>query len=441
MRVCTSCGTAMDLDDIFCPMCGTKYEERNADICEKCGAELEEDASFCMICGAPVKMRKALADAYMQPAASASAGRGPKPAGRSSAPSRTGKNLKAAAVAAGAVYAGGSAVPYSVPGRLTGEVDDAAAAEKTSFYIVDFIKSLIKSHRVPVIIYLILNILVIWGVFFLLFGGQSLLYSFLGAMVCYLISVTIALSPVGETMLRWQTGCGKIGRQEIVDKIEPLYQEARNRAVVEARREGLSIPENIELFMNDDEYANAFATGRRTICFTKGLLDIPEDQIIATLCHEFGHIAHHDTDSILLITVGNMIVTFIMSAIRICTIIGGFIMNFIMLMIGGEEGLFGSLIFTLSQIITVKLIEFLMFVWTLLGKLLVMKTSRAEEFKADEFAFRCGYGNSLCALLDWLQAGSQKETGLFATLMSSHPDSDLRIGALQELGATYRASF
>ncbi len=50
-------------------------------------------------------------------------------------------------------------------------------------------------------------------------------------------------------------------------------------------------------------------------------------------------------------------------------------------------------------------------------------------------------GNSLCALLDWLEAGNQKETGLFATLMSSQPGSGLGIGALQEPGATYRASF
>ena len=284
MKVCANCGTKMDYDDVFCPMCGTEYTEPDTEICEKCGAPLEEDASFCMICGAPVKMQKALDSSYVQTKASVPERSVPKRTGKTSGAAGKGKRLKAAAAAAGAVYGGELPAAYPVPGRLRGEADDAAVTERTSFYIVDFVKSLVRSHNVPVMIYLILNILVIWGIFFVMFGG-NVLYSILGAIVCYLISVTIALSPFGENLLRWQTGCGRIGRQEILDKIEPLFWEARNRAVLEAGREGLSIPGDIELFMNDEECPNAFATGRRTICFTKGLLDLPEDQIIALQGH------------------------------------------------------------------------------------------------------------------------------------------------------------
>ena len=36
-------------------------------------------------------------------------------------------------------------------------------------------------------------------------------------------------------------------------------------------------------------------------------------------------------------------------------------------------------------------------IWTRIGVLLVMKSSRANEYEADEFSFRLGYGNELCA--------------------------------------------
>ena len=68
--------------------------------------------------------------------------------------------------------------------------------------------------------------------------------------------------------------------------------------------------------------------------------------------------------------------------------------------------------------------------------LLVMKSSRANEYEADEFSFRLGYGNELCALLD--SFSGTNANGLFANLVSSHPDKDDRIARLQELGATYR---
>ena len=74
-------------------------------------------------------------------------------------------------------------------------------------------------------------------------------------------------------------------------------------------------------------------------------------------------------------------------------------------------------------------------VWTQIGVLLCMKTSRDNEYLADEFSFNLGYGNALCQLLSTLP--SEKPKGLFANLASSHPQSEARVARLQELGATY----
>ena len=81
----------------------------------------------------------------------------------------------------------------------------------------------------------------------------------------------------------------------------------------------------------------------------------------------------------------------------------------------------------------------LMWIWTKIGTLLVMKSSRANEYEADEFAFNLGYGNDLCRLLDTI--GGKHAKGLFANLVSSHPHKDNRIAKLQSLGATYSVGY
>ncbi len=438
MRICKNCNTILDADDIFCPGCGLKYEEPEGSFCPRCGFELAEDEQYCMCCGAPVGDQP---DA-MTPVRSREAAAVYTKMYQADGV-RQASFVSSIAGAEAAVMAGtASGTAYYVPERL--QEDDADltdAVSSSSFYIVDFIKSLFSAHRIPVIIYLALNILFIWGFCFLVTEG-NIKVSIIAAVVLYLVSVTIALSPIGESLLRIQTRCKPVKDEEVLAKMEPLFNEAWNRAAIQAKREGLSIPSDVRMFMNDAESLNAFATGRKTICFTEGILDRPDDQIIATLCHEFGHIAHHDTDLILLITVGNMIMNAILFGFYIGTTIFKVMMDIIMIFVGGEEGLFGSLIGHLSAFITVALLNLFVRIWTQFGNILVMKTSRGEEFKADEFAFHCGYGNSLCAMLDFLSGGKRvKETGLFATLMSSHPPIGQRIAALQELGAEYQGAF
>ena len=65
-----------------------------------------------------------------------------------------------------------------------------------------------------------------------------------------------------------------------------------------------------------------------------------------------------------------------------------------------------------------------------------MKSSRANEFEADEFSYNLGHGRELCLLLDAICEPQTK--GLFANLASSHPDKEDRIAKLQELGAERR---
>lgn len=307
-------------------------------------------------------------------------------------------------------------------------------------YIVDLIKRLTSKQNIPVLIYLILNVFVTGFLLYLfpaMFGmNPSSFLPYLGAgFVIYLVSVLIALSPIGEFIIRLQTGCKKIKRVEQKNFLEPIFREVYDKA----KQADPSIPDDVQFFMNSDETPNAFATGRKTICVTEGLLHVPESQIRATLGHEFGHIAHKDTDLIMLVSVGNLIVSGFILFLRVIIGIIQLCMSIASLALGGSEGAVARAMTALGNLLVTAIIAGLTKLWTKLGVWLVMKSSRENEYGADEFSFNLGYGNDLCVLLDSIDESGAK--GLFATLASSHPDKDDRIARLQELGATYRTTY
>lgn len=301
-------------------------------------------------------------------------------------------------------------------------------------YLVDFFKRTMRKSNIPVFIYLILNIFVIALILSLVIDNGNIPFwkALLIGIVLYFVSLLIALSPVGEWILRLQTGCKKIKNDEQRNFIEPIFREVYDKA----RAQDPSISDKVTLYMNHDEAPNAFATGRKTICVTEGMLGMPVEQIKATLGHEFGHLAHKDTDLILVVAVGNLIVSAFILLFRLAIDLVHLLFVFSSFFVGGSEGAFGALISTVYHLAMTAVVVGLTWIWTRIGVLLVMKSSRANEYEADEFSFRLGYGNELCALLN--SFSGTNANGLFANLVSSHPDKDDRIARLQELGATYR---
>ena len=301
-------------------------------------------------------------------------------------------------------------------------------------YMVDFFQRITRKSNIPVLIYLVLNIFVIAAIISMIL---MLPYwaAFLVGIVVYAISLAVALSPIGEWILRMQTGCKKINRVEIREYIEPIFNEVYQKA----RAKDPTISTDVKLFLSDDPEPNAFATGRKTVCITEGLLHVPEEQIKATLAHEFGHLSHKDTDLILVISVGNMIVTGVIMFIRLILDLMHLIMSIAAIFMGGDEGFLASLAATLYHAAISLVVAGLTRLWTWLGTMRVMQSSRANEYEADQFAYELGYGEELCMLLETID-GSHAQ-GLFATLVSSHPEKNDRIGKLQELGCSYRLEF
>lgn len=289
-----------------------------------------------------------------------------------------------------------------------------------NIYIIDFAKRMFRKANIPVLIYLILNLVIICGLMAVLSGGESVAAAIFLGLAVYAVSLMIALSPIGEWCLRLQTGCRKIKNQEQLEFLMPIF----NRVYAKAKQADPSISDNVKLFINRDECPNAFATGRKTICVTAGLLSMPADQIEATLAHEFGHLAHKDTDLILVVTVGNMIFSLIITFIKLIIWIVEIGLDSV------NEGISGALCAFLSLLF----VDFFVWFWTKIGSWLVLKSSRSNEYEADEFAFRLGYGDSLCDLLSFFDDGARPK-GLFATLASSHPESADRIARIRALAS------
>ncbi|RKN77071.1 M48 family metalloprotease [Paenibacillus ginsengarvi] len=281
-------------------------------------------------------------------------------------------------------------------------------------YFVDFFGRLFRKNNWGVIVYLLLNV----GMLFFLFGASDL-RSFLIVILIYAGSLAVALSPIGEYILRMQTGSKPLTRKEFRDRIEPLF----NKVYGKAKAKDPSLQDNIRIFINYDQVPNAFATGRKTVCVTQGLLALPDDEIEAILAHEFAHLSNKDTDMLLVISVGNLIVTCIFIFVRFISMIA---------ITMASRRVWIAFLFD-------AMLAGMMWAWTKIGILLVLKSSRNNEFEADKFALEIGYGKPLASALDTLSRCEPSKAGLWRALHSSHPETHDRIGRLQDLGADYYA--
>ena len=253
-------------------------------------------------------------------------------------------------------------------------------------YIKDLLKKVATKNGVPIIIYLMLNVFItglLISLFQPMFGMKpvnSMIYYGIGAGV-YLISVVLALSPFGEMIIRLQSGCRRI-KEEEYGFVQILF----NKVYAKARLADPSIGEGVQLFIVDDQEPRVSAIGRKTIYVTKGMLELPANQIEAALAREFGHIAYKDTDLIMLVTVGNLIFSAVMIVLRMAIWFIQFCFAIIALFLGGSKGVVASLSNLLVHFLMTIIFGGIMKIWTKIGELLVKKLIRSQDVMAEQFA-------------------------------------------------------
>lgn len=291
-------------------------------------------------------------------------------------------------------------------------------------YLIDFFRKLFKSKNIGIIIWLFFNSLMFIIPFMSMYPDYPIL-GLLCGIAAYAGMLAIALSSLGEWFFRLINGCKKIIDPRIFNRLVPLFNEVYARAKM---KDPILSP-NIRLYMINDHYPNAFALGRNTVCVTRGLLYLDDEEIKGIFAHEFSHLSNKDTDFLLFIYIGNLVMTFGFMIARAIICIIGFFLGVATSddddydVVKGLRGLIFARLADLFYVIAVGL-------YTKLGLILVRHSMRKQEYEADKFAYDLGYGEQLRNALTQLQDTDETPKKFAANLMSTHPDMFSRIDKL-----------
>lgn len=269
------------------------------------------------------------------------------------------------------------------------------------------------------ILWFILYFTIAWT----LFGGDG--QSFLLVLIIYGTSVTIALSPIGEFILRITENCREPVTEEEKNYLVPMFEE-----VYENTKEIYpGINKNIKIYITDDMYVNAFAIGRKTIAVTMGALQtFSAEELKGVIAHEFGHLMHGHTKALLLSVVGNMLFSIIVLIFRLIFIVVQIICEIV-----ANFNWLGCA-FSIFNIVASLLVEISVFLFINLSQIILSLNSRANEFQADTFAYEVGYGIELTKALYLIEKISMNtRPSLSQKLKASHPHTAKRIENLERL--------
>ena len=241
---------------------------------------------------------------------------------------------------------------------------------------------IVRFSNLGTLLFFTLNILLIVAVF----GSSG---SIVELICIYFFTVAISLSPLGEMCLAAFAGASDIKRVDIKLRVVPLVQYVLDKA-----KENTSYcPKKVKVKIIHDPAPNAFALGRQTLCITDGLLLLSDDMILGILAHEIGHLSYGHTVIQLLIGGGNIFISGCLLLIKISYWIFSAIMG--LFAICSRSGVMGIITAVFAGISTA-----LSWLWVKFCMLFLMWSMRQNEYLADEFAYKIGFGLELATVLD-----------------------------------------
>ena len=276
----------------------------------------------------------------------------------------------------------------------------------------------VRFSNLGTVLFFVLNIFLITAIF----GSSGNIIE----LVCiYFITVAISLSPIGEMCLAAFAGAKDIKRTDIKLTVIPLVQYVLDKA----KENTYYCPPKVKVMIIHDPAPNAFALGKRTLCLTDGLLSLPDNLILGIFAHEIGHLSYGHTVIQLLIGGGNIFISGCLLIVKISCWIFTAIMG--LFAIGSRSGIMGILTALFAGISTG-----LSWLWVKFCMLFLMWSMRQNEYLADEFAYKIGFGLELATVLDQ-HISDVPHDGFLSALYATHPCNDDRVAALQNLGVPY----
>ena len=248
--------------------------------------------------------------------------------------------------------------------------------------------------------------------------GTALFYTGL----LYAVSIAFAFLPIGEKILRVIHGARHVKTARDKEQLMPMYQAVFDSSF---QHDSGSVSPFVRLLIIDDFDINACAFGRKSICVTRGAVNaLSEDELKGIIAHEFGHLAHGNTIATLLTSLGNGFFSVIVG------ILGIFIFGFRFALKKFQNIKIIQILF--SGIVAV--FNFIIWLFTGFGKIILSLNSRESEFSADTYARNIGYGENLIEVLYTLrQFEWSNKDDIKSRITASHPYTDDRIEWLEYL--------
>ncbi|MGF7160746.1 heat shock protein HtpX [Rhodoligotrophos appendicifer] len=277
----------------------------------------------------------------------------------------------------------------------------------------------------------------------ILLAGMTALFMGLGAMIGgqsgMLIAFVVALGM--NVFTYWNSDkmvLRMYGAHEVDERSAPEYYGIVREL---AQRAGLPMP---KVYVIDNAQPNAFATGRNpqnaAVAASTGLLQsLTREEVAGVMAHELAHVQNHDT----------LIMTVTATFAGAISMLANFAMFF-----GGSRdrdnpfGVVGTIA--------------MMIVAPLAAMLVQMAISRTREYAADRRGAEiCGQPLWLASALNKISAAAKRIPNMEAethpatahmfiinplsgarmdNLFSTHPNTENRIAALQQMGSEFRGS-
>lgn len=251
-------------------------------------------------------------------------------------------------------------------------------------------------------------------------------------LIIYVIFILLGMSPL---VLRLK----ELGTNPIlIEETEQKYLLPHLKEVEEsARRQYKGLPKKIKYYLTECNEINAIALGSNKIGITKGLYDalycedsntqenkLDKECLKGVIAHELGHLSNKDYINTGIIQGGVILMNIIFKAINYLF----YLLSYIPLV--------GIAAFFMKYIC-----DSVLFVIDKVTDLMYKVSNRYNEYEADLFAHKIGYGSNLMYFLDYvyqMELEEWKEANIFGKMMilltfSTHPKTTKRINKLKAL--------
>lgn len=233
---------------------------------------------------------------------------------------------------------------------------------------------------------------------------------------------------MGQWFLRFICGARKpIEREK--KRIYPVVDRVQQAIKINL---GIEVVDKVNLMIVDASVPNAAAVGKNTLIIERSLYETCNDEeLVGVIAHEMGHL--HNGDSVRLgVALGVSTITLAISSMAV----------FLFSVVSIVSNLFSRGKEETSIFAVVFGFVFMLFLWIFLlcikgGNwiidLALLFQGRKQEYKADKFAVKAGFGDGLLSFLEKIKDFYMDGRRTIADkLYATHPPVMLRIGKLEE---------